>query len=174
MVYVACAVLVTASINVACFMVFAESITYKFKVEYFQKSLSKDAAFYDEQNPNEMASKINKEAAALRRGTSEKVGVINMSFWMFFAGFGVAFYLGWRYTLILLGAIPFIAMIGILWGVSMESGTVAQMKAYAQSAGYAEQALQSVKIVHTYGNELLEVNNYVKYLDRAKQQKFKS
>ena len=45
---------------------------------------------------------------------------------------------------------------------------VGQMKAYAQSAGYAEQALQSVKIVHTYCQEALEIKNYVKYLDRAK------
>jgi len=42
------------------------------------------------------------------------------------------------------------------------------MKSYAQSAGYAEQALQSIKIVQTYGNEELELNNYCKYLDRAK------
>ena len=48
------------------------------------------------------------------------------------------------------------------------------MKAYAQSAGYAEQALQSVKIVQAYGNELLELKNYVKYLARAKKQKFES
>ena len=48
------------------------------------------------------------------------------------------------------------------------------MKAYAQSAGYAEQALQSIKIVQTYCNEMLELKNYVKYLDRARSQKFKS
>lgn len=72
-----------------------------------------------------MASKINKEASALRKGTSEKVGVINMSFVMFFAGFIAAFYLGWLYTLYLLAAIPFIGGIGVLWGISMQSGTVA-------------------------------------------------
>lgn len=48
------------------------------------------------------------------------------------------------------------------------------MKAYAQSAGYAEQALQSVRVVHTYGNEILEYNNYSKYLDRARIQQRKS
>jgi hypothetical protein len=42
------------------------------------------------------------------------------------------------------------------------------MKAYAQSAGYAEQALQSIRIVQTYGREMLEYNNYTKYLDRAR------
>lgn len=43
------------------------------------------------------------------------------------------------------------------------------MKAYAQSAGYAEQALQAIKIVHTYGNELLENKIYSKHLERARE-----
>ena len=138
------------------------------KIEYFKAALAKDAAYYDEQNPNEMASKINKEAAAVRRGCNEKNGVVMMTATIFILGFVAAFYFGWKYSLILLGGLPFIACVGIGWGISMESGSTAQMKAYAQSAGYAEQALQSVKIVHTYGNELLELKNYVKYLDRAK------
>ena len=168
MVYVAVLAFVASAIYISSFSVFSESVSYKLKIEYFRAALSKDAAFYDEQNPNEMASKINKEAQAVRKGCSEKLGVINMSVWTFLLGFAAAFYFGWKFSLILLGGLPFIACVGVGWGVSMESGTTAQMKAYAQSAGYAEQALQSVKIVHTYGNELLELKNYVKYLDRAK------
>jgi len=42
------------------------------------------------------------------------------------------------------------------------------MKAYSQSAGYAEQALSSVKVVHTYGQELLELKIYCKYLEKSK------
>mmetsp|Transcript_41198 Transcript_41198/g.62694 ORF Transcript_41198/g.62694 Transcript_41198/m.62694 type:complete len:81 (-) Transcript_41198:2985-3227(-) len=42
------------------------------------------------------------------------------------------------------------------------------MKVYAQSAGYAEQALQAVKVVHTYGNEVLEQCTYSKFLNRSR------
>jgi len=42
------------------------------------------------------------------------------------------------------------------------------MRAYSQSAGYAEQALSAIKVVHTYGQETLEMSNYNKYLARAK------
>jgi len=41
------------------------------------------------------------------------------------------------------------------------------MRAYSQSAGYAEQALSAIKVVHSYGQEELENNNYKKYLIRA-------
>lgn len=43
------------------------------------------------------------------------------------------------------------------------------MKAYGQSAGYAEQALNAIRVVVAYGQEKREVANYQKYLDRAKQ-----
>ena len=42
------------------------------------------------------------------------------------------------------------------------------MRAYAQSAGYAEQALSAIRVVHSYGQEELEYKNYAKYLQRAK------
>jgi hypothetical protein len=42
--------------------------------------------------------------------------------------------------------------------------------AYSQSAGYAEQALHAVKVVQTYGQEMLEDTIYCKYLDRTREQ----
>lgn len=43
------------------------------------------------------------------------------------------------------------------------------MKAYSQSAGYAEQALSSIKVVQTYGQEQLELDVYSKYLDQVRE-----
>jgi hypothetical protein len=42
------------------------------------------------------------------------------------------------------------------------------MKAYGQSAGYAEQALNAIKVVAAFGQEEKEIQNYQKYLFRAK------
>ena len=42
------------------------------------------------------------------------------------------------------------------------------MKAYGQSAGYADQALNAIRVVVAYGQELKEVQNYSKYLGRAR------
>jgi ribosomal protein S19 len=42
------------------------------------------------------------------------------------------------------------------------------MKAYGQSAGYADQALNAIRVVVAYGQEEKEVKNYIKYLDRAR------
>lgn len=168
MVYVAVLVWVTSFFQVGFLAIFSESIGTKTKIQYFSEALKKDADFYDVQNPNEMAAKISKEVAAIKRGTGEKIGNVMMSSSCFILGYVAAFYFGWKLTLILLVGLPAVMCAGIAMGASFETGAVESMKAYAQSAGYAEQALQSIKIVHTYRNEELELANYSKYLGRAK------
>jgi ABC-type multidrug transport system fused ATPase/permease subunit len=141
MIYVAGGTWVTSGCYISALAVYSESIAHKLKIKYFEKALYKDAAFYDTQNPNEMAAKINKEAQAVRRGLSEKIGNICMSISGFILGYAAAFIFGWKLALILLGGLPFILCSGIAFGLSLQTGTVEQMKAYSQSAGYAEQAL---------------------------------
>jgi ABC-type multidrug transport system fused ATPase/permease subunit len=85
----------------------------------------------------------------------------------FLFGFAFAFYYGWLLTLILCGGIPFLLLAGAGMAISLEAGFTNQMKAYSQSAGYADQALNAIKVVHTYGQEALEEANYEKYLKRA-------
>lgn len=43
------------------------------------------------------------------------------------------------------------------------------LKAYGQSAGYAEQALSAIKVVVAFGMEPVEIKNYSKYLSRSKE-----
>ena len=56
---------------------------------------------------------------------------------------------------------------GALYGYTMKTGMIDKMKAYAQSAGYAEQALYAIKVVHTYNQESLEHKNYSNHLITA-------
>lgn len=116
-----------------------------------------------------MASKIAKEMAALKKGTGSKVGSAVVAFASFTLGIGFSFYWGWLMNVILLGFVPVMVFLGVLMGAALQSGLTESLKAYSQSAGYAEQALQAIKIVHTYGQEKLEESNYKKYLNRCEE-----
>jgi len=120
-----------------------------------------------------MAARITKETTAIQRAIGEKFANIIMSVSSFLLGYAFAFYWGWILTLLLLACIPVMACSGLILGVSLQGGMVEQLKAYAQSAGYAEQALHSVRIVHTYCNELLEHRNYIKFLENSKKAQLK-
>ena len=78
-----------------------------------------------------------------------------------------AFYIGWEFTLILLGAIPAIMVSGFIMAKAGNAGVQEEMIAYQQCAGMAEQSLQAIKVVHTYGREELESTMYNKYLTRT-------
>lgn len=104
-------------------------------------------------NPTEMASKISKETSAIQRGIGDKVGNIIMSYSSFILGFAFAFTFGWLMTLILLGVFPIMAILAGGTAAFFGDGTKESMRAYAQSSGYAEQALHAIKVVHTYGQE---------------------
>ena len=136
---------------VAIMSIFAENIAFKTKVYYFKNMLEKDAGFYDEVNAASIASRITKETGAIQRGLGEKVAQVIFSYGSFFMGIFFAFFLGWYFTLILLAFVPIMLLGGGLFGAALMSGMAESMRAYAQSAGYAEQALQAIKVVHTYG-----------------------
>lgn len=65
MVYVGVfAFLMASSMNVFTAL-FSENIAFKTKIRYFTTCLEKDAAFYDENVPTTMASRISKECSAI-------------------------------------------------------------------------------------------------------------
>jgi len=92
-----------------------------------------------------------------------------MSFFAAVFGFAFSFYWGWLLTVILLGGVPFMGLAGGIMGAAAQDSQKDALVAYAQSAGYAEQALHAIKVVHTYGQEMLEDTIYSKYLERTRE-----
>ena len=64
--------------------------------------------------------------------------------------------MGYELALIMLAAIPVLGIAVTVFFSLLQAGVLEIMKGYAQSAGYAEQALHAIKVVQTYGNEELE------------------
>ena len=98
---------------------------------YFAKTLEMDAAYYDQNSPNEMSAKIAKEIGAIERGLGEKVGMTIMKVSMFFIGFIFAFACGWKFSLVLSGFVPVMAFCGGAMTMALTSGVTAMMRAYA-------------------------------------------
>ena len=98
-----------------------------------------------------MASRISKETDAIADGIGHKYGNVLYSYCACAVGFGTGLYKGWSLTLALLGIGP-IFLIGMgCFAAVMSKRTLASMKAYGQSAGYAEQALSAIRVVVSFG-----------------------
>jgi len=129
------------------FSIFAENIAYKLKLKYFRAALEKDSAYYDLQNQNEMASKISKECSAVSRGIGEKVSHVIGGVLAMFIGFFVAFFFCYQFTLLLFAFMPFLMTTTMIMSLAFKRSAMEGMKHYAQSAGYAEQAILAIKVV---------------------------
>jgi len=57
-----------AWLQTSAWMIVATNVAYKTRIAYFAKCLERDAAFYDENIPSEMPSKIAKECSAIEQG----------------------------------------------------------------------------------------------------------
>lgn len=75
------------------------------------------------------------------------MGTIQLSLAMCFSGLFFAFFKGWLMSLILLAFFPILAIMTHFITVAMQSGFSQNLKSYGQSAGYAEQALNAIKVV---------------------------
>ena len=74
----------------------------------------------------------------ITKALGEKMANLLMSLAMSVSGIAFAFTRGWWMALILLFAFPTILIASLLMGESIKKGTSENLKAYAQSAGYAE------------------------------------
>lgn len=96
------------------------------------------------------------------------MGQVQLTLAMAAAGFFFAFFRGWWMSLILLFVFPIIFIMTGSLMKAMKSGFTENMRAYGQSAGYAEQALNAIRVVQAFGQEKAEVRNYDRHLETAR------
>jgi ATP-binding cassette subfamily B (MDR/TAP) protein 1 len=75
------------------------------------------------------------------------------TFAMFIAGFVIAFFKGWKMTLVTLAAIPALAIAGAIYVTAIQTKDKRNSKFYAKAGGMAEQAFSSIKTVKQMNGE---------------------
>jgi ABC-type multidrug transport system fused ATPase/permease subunit len=100
----------------------------------------------------------------INKAIGEKVGLVLFSVGMTISGLVIGFINGWSLALVMLAIGPIMGVAATFFGKTAMNKFVVQMRAYAQSGGYAEQCLSSVKVVVAFGKEKLEIANYSNYL----------
>jgi ATP-binding cassette subfamily B (MDR/TAP) protein 1 len=149
-------------------MIFAEKVTRRIKYEYLKAIFRQDCAWFDNCNYTELASKMKKETDSIQKAIGEKIGTLIFSVGMCLCGLTIGFTKGWSYSLALFALLPPVMIAAIFLGVASSTGVTKVFAAYSQSAGYADQALNAIRVVVSFGQEETEIKNYNKYLERAK------
>ena len=130
--------------------------------------MHQESAWFDIVSYTELSAKIAKESQAIELALGDKAGQITFSISMSLSGFMVGFFKGWSLALAILAIAPALIFVAMLFGKVQEAGSKKSQLAFAQSAGYAEQALSAVRVVVAFGQEMTEKENFNGYLERAK------
>ena len=142
---------ITAWLSQAFLMVFSQQVTRKTRVAYLKAILRQNIAWFDMNNPQEMGARMSREMQAIQKAIGEKMGTIIQTFSISVAGLAMAFTKGWSFSLVLFACFPPLIVSMAMLTAVMQTGFVSNMVAYSQSAGYAEQALNSMRLVAAFG-----------------------
>ena len=127
--------------------------------------MKQETAWFDSNNFQELPTKISSETEAIQKATGETFSMTINAIFAGVAGFVIAFIIGWKLAFILLGLFPIILCAVLALIKSMQNGFKDQAAAYSRSGAYAEQALNSIKVVSAFGQEETEKNNYIASLE---------
>ena len=94
--------------------IFSEKVGYEFKYRYLYAVLKQEAAWFDENNSQELPSKISSEWDKIQKASEENFIMIYNGIATSLGGFISAFSVGWKYAFAALGAFPFL-IIRLIW-----------------------------------------------------------
>ena len=106
-----------------CIAYAASNIANAFRIEYLKAVLRQDATFFDAAMPGAISLTLSDAALDIQTGLSDSFAGAVQGVFQFFFGFAVAFYFGWRLSLVLLGCTPaLIAVTVALFKFGVEDG----------------------------------------------------
>lgn len=159
---------ITSYLYLALWGIISEYTGMIFRVKYLESVLKQDISWFEDNDPQSLASKISKESTAIQAATGEKIANIIMGLSMSICGFVLAFYVGYEFTLFTLSVIPFLFLIIVFLIYILQVGYKKGEAAFKASSTLAEQALNSIKVVVAFGQEEKEETRFKRHLESAR------
>ncbi|KAG0052311.1 Multidrug resistance protein 1 [Gryganskiella cystojenkinii] len=143
------------------FTLSAENQTKRIREKYLHAILRQDITWHDTGKKSEsLNSRLSADTQLIFDGLADKVGLCLSSLATFVAGFVIAFTHGWKMSLVLLTAVPLMALTGALMAkYSTETSSDGQ-DSYAVAGGYAEQAIGSIRTVVAFDGQKRELAKF--------------
>ncbi|RWS02634.1 multidrug resistance protein 1-like protein, partial [Dinothrombium tinctorium] len=153
---------------VLCFGLSAKNQTQRIRLKFFESVLRQDMSWFDTKGSKDFASKVTTDLLKIETGIGEKIGLCVFFISSSLSSIGVAFYYGWKLTLVLLAIAPVIAITNGITAKIQTTMSIKESQAYAKAAAIAEEVLSSIRTVYAFGGQEKEVKRYSNSLIGAK------
>eukprot|EP00824_Muranothrix_gubernata_P019849 TRINITY_DN40015_c0_g1_i1.p1 TRINITY_DN40015_c0_g1~~TRINITY_DN40015_c0_g1_i1.p1 ORF type:complete len:635 (-),score=137.91 TRINITY_DN40015_c0_g1_i1:896-2800(-) len=142
------------------FIYVGEIIARRLREKYFSALMLQPVEFFDRTSTGEITSRLSGDIVLVQGGMSEKLGQTIFFNAQALGGLAVAFYYGWRMTLILLGCAPILVLAGILQMRWITLATKTSTGAYGRAGSLATEMVGGIRTVLSFVAEQLEWKRY--------------
>jgi len=132
---------------------------HRMKQRFFQSILSLDLGYFDK-NSESLFTKLINTIVNFKSGAGYKLVLSVMMVTMFVGGFIIGFVRSWELTCILLIPVPFMGAAGWYWAKLMNDGKADEEARYVKANDAAEESINSIRTVATFGLEEQMVERY--------------
>jgi len=141
-------------------------MTKRVRYETFLAILKQDVAFFDRKSHSvgALTSKLATDAALVRSALLDRLGLAVMNLVTIIAAFAIAFYYGWKLTLVLISMLPLIA-IGGFFQMAMMAGLAGEDdKALSEASQVLSEAVAGIRTVTAFALRKRLVDLYDEHL----------
>ncbi|GLC41172.1 hypothetical protein PLESTM_001163200 [Pleodorina starrii] len=164
--YLGIAAVVGSYLEAAVWMYTGNRQTNRLRTRFLAAVLRQDVAFFDVQSTTGgLVQGLNEDSIDVQNAISEKLGAFLHHSSTFITGFVIGFVKGWEMTLVMLGCMPFLAIIGGLLAKGTEMANNSASKAYAEASAIAQQNISQIRTVAAYNREEAAMVQYDKALE---------
>ncbi|XP_024374420.1 ABC transporter B family member 11 [Physcomitrium patens] len=167
-VYLGIGAAVASYLEISCWMITGERQAARIRSLYLKTILRQDVPFFDQEaTTGEVISRMSGDTMLIQDAIGEKIGKFQQLFATFIAGFVVAFFKGWKLTLVILATLPLLIASGGIMAMVMSRLSGAGQEAYADAGSTVEQVVSSIRTVLSYNGERKSVVEYDRAISKA-------
>uniref|UniRef100_A0A7S0R4U3 ATP-binding cassette transporter n=1 Tax=Chlamydomonas leiostraca TaxID=1034604 RepID=A0A7S0R4U3_9CHLO len=173
--YLAIGAFVAMYLEVAFFTWSGVRQTNRLRQRYLAAVLRQDVGFFDTAaTTGGLLQGINEDAISIQNAISEKFSNVVHHFCTFIAGFIVGFTYSWDLTLVMVGCLPFLAIMGGIIAKFAATHESFSQKLYTEAGTVAQQAISNIRTVSAYNGQERVLTLYTRALDATLKSGFRT
>ena len=142
------------------FTLAGERLVRRLRSDLFQKIVNQDISFYDENKTGELMNRLSSDTAVIQSCLSVNISMGLRSVAELFVSVALLFITCWQLAAVMMGVVPVLMVIIILYGSFTKRLTKQYQDALAAAADTGAESIGNARIMKSFGAEELECRQY--------------
>ena len=168
------AMFAAAYLQVSMWSMVGNNLAKEIRIRFFRAVLRQELAFHDATDTGKLTTHLSADTQAVQNGVSEKIGQSISLIAQLAGGIGVAFWHGWKLTLILLAVSPVVSIAGYLQFSFIARGARQSTEAFSTAGSKAVEVFGAIRTVYAFNREPDESRAFEGSLNLVQQQGIKN